>query len=146
MRQEQVKELLSHSKAETPNVGLNPLAHAVFSSIYRSRKISVTQDLETHSGCQEKARGWGNPRAGSWNDGVELYLVILSPKWQRSMGHILERQAYLVLLHFALLRFIDIALWFLSLFCFVLQIDGKVLHQQNDYDVLYCSGPESNPQ
>ena len=46
-------------------------------------------------------------------------------------------QAYLILLCFTLLHFTDVVF---------LQIEGKTLHQQKDYNSLCCSGLEPNPQ
>lgn len=60
---------------------------------------------------------------------------------QASLGNSEALQAYLILLGFALVRFIDVA--------FFLHIEGKALCQQKDYDSLfwdslYCCGLEPN--
>ena len=48
-------------------------------------------------------------------------------------------QAYLILLHFILLSFTDVAE-------VSLQIEGKTIHQQKECSPLYCSGLEPNPK
>lgn len=67
-----------------------------------------------------------NQRLRQWEAGLQYFWKVV-------------RQAYLVLLQFTLLCFTEV--FFVS-FCFVLQIEGKTLHLQKDYDLLYCGGLE----